>query len=218
MRKKIRFRNAVLLSSEQVNVPLKTLIPSSENHHDVDTHEFSEIINETFCFDLIPKEIISVLVYIGGFTTYRVLKENKCELCMCWLQTNKELNIKDEINDFTLDLDRGKLKLPETCVVVSVAIVWHVMNKIFENFLPRFMKMCHQLSLLNKISLILLSRESENFPFKDVCFCNSTLLSKLENVILIASKIFINNLVKSLNDNNNFDKQNDNRKIKKLCK
>lgn len=215
--KKVRFRNVVIMSSEQLNVSLKTLIPSTENPEDVNILEFSDILSDAFLFESVPENLIPVLVYIGGFTTFKVLKESKCNICIHWIELDKEINITEEMYDFTLDIDRGKLKLPKKCVIVCIGIVWHVMNQIFKNFLGAFLKRSHQVSILLKLSSILLNRESNNFPFKDTCSCNRTLLSRLEHVLLIASKIFINNLVKCLNDKENINKSNDKRKIKKLC-
>lgn len=213
--RKLRFKSVVLFASKHTEIKLKSLIPISANcDESVSLHEYVDLIEQEFEIENVPSDILPVLVYIAGFCSRNTLRKTHCNYCSAWLHTNKEIEVEDYCYEFIKDLDRGKLLYPTEFVIFSVSVVWHVMSEIIKNYNIYFIQSGKQLSVLSKISCIKLNR-ANHIPFHDVCFCNSNLQTKLENVILICSKILINNFIKAANDDLNSGKLNA-RKIKKL--
>lgn len=210
--RRIRFKNNVLLSSENSSIPIKTLLSSNEVYDDtVQIQIFQEILNLNFCLELVPDNSLSIIIYIGGYTVQKLLYKQKCDVCRKWLQLDKEVTVEGSY-DFLKDMDKGKLILPTESVVMTVAIVWFVMTKIMRNYRDIFMVRGKQLSVLYKLSCIFLKRIHFS---DDVCSCNEDLYAKLENICLISCKIFISNFVQSINDSISNNVANK-RKIQKL--
>lgn len=197
--RKIRFKNNILLCAQNSEIQLKTLMTVEQSYDStVSLIPFQGILNLNFSLDEVPQNNLLIITYIGGFTARKVLLDKKCSACSMWLQIDKEIAI-DPIYDFIKDLDRGKLTLPTEYVVTTVSIVWFIMLNIINNYKADFLKCQNQVSLLHKLCCPMLQKV-DSIPFKVICCCKISLLSKLEKISLISSKIFIANFLKSLND------------------
>lgn len=96
--RKIRFKNSILLCSENTDVELKTLMTSDEDNCSKDCEyidAFLEIIDVEFNFESVPHNFLLVLTYIGGFIARKVLLKCRCTICTSWLQIDKEVAVEE---------------------------------------------------------------------------------------------------------------------------
>ena len=201
-------------------ISLKTLLPQDVKNYSsaIDINIYNDILQTDFSLDQIPENLMPILTYIAGFNVRKELRMNNCDICIAWLQTDKEVEI-ETLNIPTgliLELDRGKLILPTEWSLIATSAVWFTLQKILDSFSEIFLSTLHQLSILRKISSIILSECFLNIEtFSEECLCKKTLQSKLESITFRTCKIMLNNLVKNKNNDHN-DHKSIARKIKKL--
>lgn len=248
--RKIRIKNTLTLTKNNTTISLKNLLCSLEtksnilNCTDVEIDVFSPIFQEIeeFSLQLIPDDALPIITYIAGYAVKKELRLQKCDTCSSWLQLegkDVEVDLDSLAFNFILELDRGKLTLPNEFSLSAVAVSWFILNKMFDGFYEIFLKTEKPLAILFSLSLIFVKKYCETldilvFSVDETwsCSCKVEIFDKLKALTLRACKVFINNFVKNINNecqssasskkksfgdyetSKETDKQ---RKIRKLC-
>lgn len=199
--KKLRMQTSIKLSMEtksglltvtDFNVPTNFDEMSEKQKW---SHDYPIVISD----DDIAKatEKLPVIVYVGGYCVYSVLKKLDCEECTSNLTIDKESSKDNPAVQFTMNLDRGQLIIPSSNVVNVVMYTYIVVSKLCFEHEDKFLKEKSQKHIATVVTSNILESE-------EICcnvFCSkghdATKIDKM--VVWSTVNILLNNYCKERN-------------------
>lgn len=142
---------------------------------------------------------LPVIVYIGGYAVYSVLKKLNCENCRHNLTIEKgDISSQNEVVKFTINLDRGQLMIPSPKVTEIVLYTFAVVSKLCFEHEETFLQVNNQKHFATSITLNVL--ENEEICLND-CDSNDHKAQKTTKMIIWSVvNILLNNYCKQRND------------------
>ena len=141
------------------------------------------------------KEKLPVIVYVGGYCVYSILKKLNCEDCRENMKIDKESNKHSPPLQFTMNLDSRELAIFSPKVVNIVLYTFIVVSKLCYEYDEKFLKVQnHKQVATNVTTNVLVSEE--------ICydFCSNHDAEKIVKMIVWATvNILLNNYCKERN-------------------
>lgn len=144
-------------------------------------------------------EKLPVIVYIGGYAVYSVLKKLDCEDCRHSLVVEKEdFSNQNDAMKFTMNLDRGQLVIPSPKVIEIVLHTYVVVSKLCFEHEGHFLRVKNQKNFATAVTLNAL--ENEEISLNDSCSNDHEPNKITKMIIWCVVNILLNNYCKERND------------------
>lgn len=143
-------------------------------------------------------EKLPVIIYIGGYAVYSVLKHLNCEDCRHILVVQEEdISNQNEAVKFTMNIDRGQLMIPSPKVIGIILHTYVVVSKLCLQHEGDFIRVKNHKNVVTVVTLEAL--QNEEICLNDCCSNDHEPNKVTKMIIWCVVNILLNNYCKERN-------------------
>ena len=222
--RKLKICTAIKLSNGEIRI--NNLFDNKENNveeivcHEIDISFYSGLFDDIDIETHIDsmENIVSSLVYIGGYICFKLEQSLKCAMCISLFRREKNL-ILEASKEFELIhyLDRGKLKYPSDYLLKIVIYCYIIFNRLVSKANERFYlgnNIKQKMTLVYVTEIFLMKENIINDC--ETCNCGNNNKNLVKKCLIKCANIFIGNYIKNKNNQELCYKNTQQRKRRKF--